>query len=277
MALSELVPILVIHLYALATAAVLTGFLARSAWLKGTVFWVLACAFAFQALLLGEQLFSAGVAGFSPPFYMHLLSLCVTGTGLWVCRRTSHEALGLAVAPVSMLICLAAFFLRHHQTPVSLPLAGMFFGVHIVTLFCSLGFMTLGFGGGLLFLLQERAIKAKTPLTRRHKDLPDLAALDRVNALSLRWGFPLFTVGILFGFVGARLLWGEAFSEDPKELVSLGLWALYASLYHQRFARGWQGRKPALLAVWVFLISLFSLFVVNTFMITHHSFFTATL
>ncbi|MEF2677542.1 MAG: ABC transporter permease, partial [Bilophila wadsworthia] len=52
------------------------------------------------------------------------------------------------------------------------------------------------------------------------------------------------------------------------------VWGLYAWLFHQRFTQGWQGRKPAILAIWIFTVCAFSLIVVNLFMTTHHSFLT---
>jgi ABC-type transport system involved in cytochrome c biogenesis permease subunit len=132
--------------------------------------------------------------------------------------------------------------------------------------------MALAGGAGILFLIQERRIKSKEPLTGFRRDLPALSVLDSVNGLSVLFGFPLYSLGILFGMVSARLAWGTLFSGDPKELISLLVWGLYAFLFRQRLAGGWRGRKPAILAVAVFAAALFSLFAVNTLMTTHHSF-----
>ena len=79
-----------------------------------------------------------------------------------------------------------------------------------------------------------------------------MAALDRINGLATLVGFPFYTLGVICGFVWAGLAWGSMFSGDPKELMSLAVWALYALLFHQRQALGWQGRKPALMALGIF-------------------------
>lgn len=106
------------------------------------------------------------------------------------------------------------------------------------------------------------------------KGSPALSALDKINAFTTTVGFPLFTAGVLFGFISARINWGTILSGDPKEFISLVVWGLYAWLFHQRFTQGWQGRKPAILAIWIFTVCAFSLIVVNLFMTTHHSFLT---
>ena len=148
----------------------------------------------------------------------------------------------------------------------------MTFTIHIGTIFISIGLMALAFGAGVLFLMQERTIKSKNRMTGFQKDLPALASLDRINEIATTVGFPLFSIGILFGFVSARLSWGTLLSGDPKELVSLIAWGLYAWLFHQRFAQGRQGRRPAQLAVAVFLFCALSLIVVNLALPSHHNF-----
>ena len=34
----------------------------------------------------------------------------------------------------------------------------------------------------------------------------------------------LFTAGVLFGFISARINWGTILSGDPKEFISLVVW-----------------------------------------------------
>ena len=131
---------------------------------------------------------------------------------------------------------------------------------------------TVAAGAGALFLWQEGAIKKKMPLEGFRKDLPALGALDRVNAMATLIGFPCYSLGILCGFLWARISWGSFVSGDMKEWVSLIILAVYALLFHQRQALGWRGRKPAILALVIFSASLFSMFVVNTVFPTQHGF-----
>ena len=227
MILPELLPVLAIHLYALGTAAVVAGILARNEWLKRAALVLTVLAFTTHTLLLIATFMDDGFTGLTRSVYVQLLAWCITLSGLVAWLRWRYEALLLTVAPFSLLTFLIALLLRHAETPLPPVLSGMTFTIHIAAIFISIGLMALAFGAG-----------------------------------------------VLFGFISARINWGTILSGDPKEFISLVVWGLYAWLFHQRFTQGWQGRKPAILAIWIFTVCAFSLIVVNLFMTTHHSFLT---
>ena len=218
MILPELLPVLAIHLYALGTAAVVAGILARNEWLKRAALVLTVLAFTTHTLLLIATFMDDGFTGLTRSVYVQLLAWCITLSGLVAWLRWRYEALLLTVAPFSLLTFLIALLLRHAETPLPPVLSGMTFTIHIAAIFIS--------------------------------------------------------IGLIFGFISARINWGTILSGDPKEFISLVVWGLYAWLFHQRFTQGWQGRKPAILAIWIFTVCAFSLIVVNLFMTTHHSFLT---
>ena len=260
MILPELLPVLAIHLYALGTAAVVAGILARNEWLKRAALVLTVLAFTTHTLLLIATFMDDGFTGLTRSVYVQLLAWCITLSGLVAWLRWRYEALLLTVAPFSLLTFLIALLLRHAETPLPPVLSGMTFTIHIAAIFISIGLMALAFGAGVLFLIQAKSIKSKSKLAGFQKDLPALSALDKINAFTTT--------------VSARINWGTILSGDPKEFISLVVWGLYAWLFHQRFTQGWQGRKPAILAIWIFTVCAFSLIVVNLFMTTHHSFLT---
>ena len=81
--------------------------------------------------------------------------------------------------------------------------------------------------------------------------------LDNLSYRVLGLGFPLLTIGILSGAVWANEAWGSYWSWDPKETWALLTWLVFAIYLHTRLTKGWEGRKPALIAslgfvtVWV--------------------------
>ena len=83
--------------------------------------------------------------------------------------------------------------------------------------------------------------------------------LDNISYRIIGLGFPLLTIGIIAGGVWANEAWGSYWSWDPKETWALITWLVFAAYLHARITRGWQGRKPALLAaggfgiIWVCL------------------------
>lgn len=203
--------------------------------------------------------------------YLLFLAWGLVAIALLAWWRLKVEILLLAAAPLAFFLVLFVLLGQRAAVPTEASLYGPVFVMHLVAVFTAFAFMAIGAVAGLLFLWQEKAIKKKTPLSVHQKDLPSLALLDKVNAITTRYGFPLFAIGVLLGFVWARLAWGAILTGDAKEVFSLLVLIVYAVLFHQREALGWCGKKPAMMALFVFALSLFSLLVVNTLFSTHHN------
>ena len=81
--------------------------------------------------------------------------------------------------------------------------------------------------------------------------------LDNLSYRTITVGFLLLTIGIISGAVWANEAWGSWWSWDPKETWALICWLVYAAYLHTRLSRGWQGRRPAWVAVsGLFVISV---------------------
>ena len=78
--------------------------------------------------------------------------------------------------------------------------------------------------------------------------MPAVEQLDSLSYRTITVGFLLLSVGLVSGAVWANEAWGSWWSWDPKETWALICWLVYAAYLHTRLIRGWQGRKPALVA-----------------------------
>ena len=93
------------------------------------------------------------------------------------------------------------------------------------------------------------------PLSPQRLSLAD--TLDNISYRVIGLGFPLLTIGIIAGAVWANEAWGSYWSWDPKETWAMITWLVFAAYLHSRITKGWQGRRPAILAavgfvmVWV--------------------------
>ena len=95
--------------------------------------------------------------------------------------------------------------------------------------------------------LTADAIATQTkPLSLRRLTIGE--TLDNLSYRAIGLGFPLLTIGIIAGGVWANEAWGSYWSWDPKETWSLITWLVFAAYLHTRITKGWQGRKPAILA-----------------------------
>ncbi len=107
-----------------------------------------------------------------------------------------------------------------------------------------------GSAGGVAVLTAPAA--AAIDLSPQRLTLAD--TLDNVSYRIIGLGFPLLTIGIIAGGVWANEAWGSYWSWDPKETWALITWLVFAAYLHARITRGWQGRRPALLAAGGFVV-----------------------
>jgi len=96
--------------------------------------------------------------------------------------------------------------------------------------------------------------------------------LDSLSYRTITVGFLLLTVGIISGAVWANEAWGSWWSWDPKETWALICWLVYAAYLHTRLSRGWQGRKPAIVAAVGLIVIVVCYIGVNLLGIGLHSY-----
>jgi cytochrome c-type biogenesis protein CcsB len=109
-----------------------------------------------------------------------------------------------------------------------------------------------GGGTAVMTATVTTATVATAALTPQRLTLAD--NLDNISYRMIGLGFPLLTIGIIAGAVWANEAWGSYWSWDPKETWAMITWLTFAAYLHARITRGWQGRKPALLAASGFVV-----------------------
>jgi len=272
MAWVEHLPYAVLLLYLIGSGGHICGILTRKERPKLVGGLVSGVGFALHGVTLALQLFpdphlAVAQGSFSLSFFSFIVLL--TLFILWIKLKLSF--LGLIATPLAFVILLGSQAVTASRIPLPSSMIGLFFGLHIGALFCAIGLMAMAATAGAAYIRLEKRIKSKEKLTHAFDALPSLDKLDAANRLAVTIGFPLYTVGLVVGFLWAGLAWGRFFSFDPKEVAAVFIWLLFAYLFHQRLALGWRGRKTARLAIWVFGLSLCSM-LLNFLVKTHHSF-----
>src|ERR1700721_1729576 len=122
---------------------------------------------------------------------------------------------------------------------------------HIILIFTGYAALVLSFGASLLYLLQERRLKAKKP-SSLISYLPALEVIDQIGYRSLLLGFPFMTLGLITGSIVAMSTYGHIDFADPKILLSILMWAVYMIMVFTRWNSGWGGRPAALVVTFLF-------------------------
>ena len=167
---------------------------------------------------------------------------------MWAERQSGLKVLGAFVLPVVLMlsVSITARPLNLRQIPPVLTSAWVW--VHIALALIGIAAFILNFAGAVMYLLQERQLKAKRPGAFYYR-LPALETLDQLTYKTLAVGFPFLTTGLILGALWARAAWGSVLTFDPLAFFSFVAWAIYAGTLAGRAAAGWHGRRAAYFAI----------------------------
>jgi cytochrome c-type biogenesis protein CcsB len=184
--------------------------------------------------------------------------------------RLRLRILGSFVSPLAVIFIVSSSLLPTQIMPKSELFKSGWVIFHVSSLFLANALFALAFSIGIMYLLQERQIKRKN-FGFLYLRLPSLDTLDSIAHYCLVAGFPLMTVGLVTGFAYAAIVWHSPWNWDPKEILSLVTWVIYAVLVHERITVGWRGRKAAWLAIFGFSAVLLTFLGANLLLKGHHS------
>ncbi len=202
-----------------------------------------------------------------------IADLALAGIFIFFQYKLNLKILGIIISPLVVIMMAAAFTMPNTIAAKEPILKGFWLVSHIILIFMGEAALAMACGTGILYLIQEKAIKQK----KRgffYNRLPSLDLLDSTGYSCITAGFVMLTFGLITGFVYAKSIWGRFWSGDPKEIWSIVTWLVYAALLHGRLTSGWRGKRSAIMAVIGFSILIFTFFGVNFFIGGYHQVFT---
>jgi ABC-type uncharacterized transport system permease subunit len=198
-----------------------------------------------------------------------LLGLLLALAFLLVYWRYKTVSLGVFLLPVCFLLGLVpAFHPGQENTAFPMIHAGWIF-LHVALLLAAYAALVLSLLASLLYLIQERRLKQKSPTLAW---LPSLETTDQIAQRALLFGLPCMTAGLLIGSLIAQATVGASYFRDPKILLAFAMWLVYIAMIHIRRIAGLRGRRAVYLSSFVFFIVL-AVWAANQFSAVHR--FTA--
>ncbi len=270
----EPVLLCIILLYLLSAMGYVAFLFSQKAWFHRISYGMLLAGFLVHT---GVILYKIAVIQTIPVYNLHqtlsFAAWTLAGVYLFLKYKFRLNILGAYVAPLVTAIMAIVFSLPespvHHGTLFN----NLWLICHVVFIFIGEAALALACGAGVLYLIQEHAIKSKTSRFFR-KRLPSLEFLDTTGYVFIFTGFTFLTIGLITGFIYAQQVWGRFWSWDPKEIGSGITWLIYAALLHERLVAGWRGRRAAIMAIIGFAAVVFTFLGVNLLLEGHHEPFT---
>ena len=197
--------------------------------------------------------------GFAPSFLHQgesLLAFLLMVFFFGVYLRYKTASPGVAVFPMVFLLTVLA---SAPSSMMGLPTPGVsreWINIHVGLILVGYSALFFSFFASILYLVQERNLKAKTTGVGFRSRLPALATIDEIGYKCLVVGFPFMTLGLIAGSILAEATFGASYFRDPKILLSILMWAVYMVLLYSRWSAGWRGRRHAYLAAFAFAAAI---------------------
>jgi ABC-type uncharacterized transport system permease subunit len=172
-------------------------------------------------------------------------------------ERGAPVAFLVPVALLAALYSLADAPLHREIQPRQLEMQWL--AVHVVIILIGYAALAFAFASSVIYLIQEGLLKRKK-LTGLWQRLPALHDADEMIFRATSFGLAMLTVGIFTALIWMQYHPEYAALSDPKVLVSLVTWLIFATYVAVRQGLGWRGRRTNLVVVYGFLLLAISFF-----------------
>ena len=226
------------------------------------------------------------------------LTWSCTLTQLFLERAWSSPIVSAVATPISLLsIGFASFALPENlqsSAPLVPALRSSWLVMHVSVIMCSYAALMIGsilsfgvflvdwkkqfnlrnssFGSGEFRQSAELYLDEDKENLIQPISFTNAEQLDSLSYRAITAGFLLLTIGLISGAVWANEAWGSWWSWDPKETWAFICWLVYAAYLHTRITRGWQGKKPAIVAIAGFFVIVVCYIGVNLLGVGLHSY-----
>ncbi|MEM0950645.1 MAG: c-type cytochrome biogenesis protein CcsB [Cyanobacteria bacterium P01_H01_bin.74] len=197
-------------------------------------------------------------------------------------RWFNLKLLGL---PVICLLLFSLFYNLQLPTeihPLQPALQSYWRSIHVPIILLSYALFTLSFISAIVFLIKDALEPKYQPITENFTlmlgaggmpERQEFAKLyDEITYRCIAFGVPLLTLGIILGGMWANEAWGNYWSWDPKESMSLVTLLGYGVYLHMRVSESYSAKVLAWVSVIGFMLMLITYFGVNLMGVGLHSY-----
>ncbi|MBU2444898.1 MAG: cytochrome c biogenesis protein [Bacteroidetes bacterium] len=146
-----------------------------------------------------------------------------------------------------------------------------YLGIHVFTALTGYAGITFSAIYGGLYLMLYKQIKLHR-FGLLYQRLPNLELLESLNYTSALIGFIMLTIAISIGLIWMPQAFTSASYFDPKLIVTIFIWILYAIGIITKIYAKWRGKRIIYLSLVGFVIAIFSMTILNLLFTGFHRF-----
>jgi ABC-type uncharacterized transport system permease subunit len=249
------------------------AFFADKPWAKLAKTPVLICTIILHLISLAARTFVFRHAPVTTIFEIFTVLACaITVTYFVIELRSQRKETGYFILNIAFFFQLASSVFMKSTSEVQEILRSPLFGVHVGSALIGYAAITVAGAYGLMYLMLYHEMKA-TRFGVIYKKLPTLETLERMTFTALKLAFLFLSIAILFGFIWLHKAIANPDYSDPKLVGTILVWAMYGFLVIAKTRYGWKGRKVMILSIFGFVISIFSMTIINIFFSGFHKFY----
>lgn len=180
--------------------------------------------------------------------------------------KPQPTALGAIAQPIAFFCLFAGTVFEQGRAPASLfarhdaSVNSALISLHVIALLFAFGLLALAFGCAVLYLTQHRMLKQKRSGGLFGK-LPPLNSIDRLGFGLVSFAFPLLTIGLVCGVIRAAHGFPSGWAVDPKILLSMLTWAVYAVYLALHVLAHWRGPRANYFLIGGLVVAVMTYFV----------------
>jgi ABC-type uncharacterized transport system permease subunit len=201
-----------------------------------------------------------------------LLAFAIAASYRFVEMMTGLKNTGVLILTLSFIFQTISSLFIKDVFLVPNQLRSYILGIHVLSALIGYSAFSIAAVYGLLYLVQYNNLKSKKVGIIFEK-LPNLEHLEHLTRQSILFGFILLSIAMVIGILWLPVVIDNYSLLDPKLVGTIFVWIMYAvGIFMIRGKRS-SGKQIVKFAISAFVVTIFSLTILNLYFNTFHKFF----
>ena len=201
-----------------------------------------------------------------------LLAFAIAASYRFIEMMTGLKNTGVLILTLSFIFQTISSLFIKDVFLVPNQLRSYILGIHVLSALIGYSAFSIAAVYGLLYLVQYNNLKSKKVGIIFEK-LPNLEHLEHLTRQSILFGFILLSIAMVIGILWLPVVIDNYSLFDPKLVGTIFVWIMYAvGIFMIRGKRS-SGKQIVKFAISAFVVTIFSLTILNLYFNTFHKFF----